>query len=93
VWMGHGAIVLPGVQIGNGAVVAAGAVVTRDVEPYIIVAGVPAKAIKRRFDREIAERLQALAWWDWSHEKLEATVEDFRSLTAEAFLAKHGERT
>jgi phosphonate metabolism protein (transferase hexapeptide repeat family) len=92
VWMGHGAIVLPGVRVGDGAVVAAGAVVTREVEPYTIVAGVPAKPIKRRFDRPIAERLQALAWWDWSHERLEAAVEDFRSLTAEAFLAKHGGR-
>jgi serine acetyltransferase len=90
--MGHGAIVLPGVRVGDGAVVAAGAVVTRDVEPYTIVAGVPAKPIKRRFDRAIAERLQALAWWNWSHERLEAAVEDFRSLTAEAFLAKHGGR-
>jgi phosphonate metabolism protein (transferase hexapeptide repeat family) len=92
VWMGHGAIVLPRVTVGDGAVVAAGAVVTRDVEPYTIVAGVPAKPIKRRFERAVAERLQALAWWQWSHEKLEASIADFRSLTPEAFLEKHGGR-
>ena len=89
VWMGHGAIVLPGVAVGDGAVVAAGAVVTRNVEPYTIVAGVPARPIKRRFERALAARLQALAWWDWSHDKLEASVEDFRALTPEAFVAKH----
>jgi phosphonate metabolism protein (transferase hexapeptide repeat family) len=93
VWMGHGAIVLPGVEIGDGAVVGAGAVVTRDVAPYTIVAGVPAKLIKRRFEPAIAGRLQTLAWWDWTHERLEAAVDDFRHLTAEAFLEKHGGRS
>jgi phosphonate metabolism protein (transferase hexapeptide repeat family) len=91
VWMGHGAILLPGVTVGDGAVVAAGAVVTRDVEPYTIVAGVPARPIKRRFERAIAERLQALAWWNWPHDRLEANVCDFRTLTPEAFVEKHGD--
>jgi carbonic anhydrase/acetyltransferase-like protein (isoleucine patch superfamily) len=90
VWIGHGAIVLPGVTVGDGAVVAAGAVVTRNVEPYTIVAGVPARPIKRRFEPALAARLQALAWWDWPHDMLEASVEDFRALTPEAFVAKYG---
>ena len=66
VWIGHGATILPGVTIGNGAAVGAGAVVTRDVEPYAIVAGVPAEPLKHRFSREIGQRMDALAWWDWS---------------------------
>ena len=61
-----------------------------DVEPYTMVAGVPARQIKRRFERALAARLQTLAWWDWSHDKLEASVEDFRALTPEAFIAKYG---
>ena len=90
VWMGHAAIVLPGVTVGDGAVIAAGAVVTHDVEPYTIVAGVPAKPIKRRFERAISERLQELAWWNWTHKAIEAAVADFQSLSAEAFVEKHG---
>lgn len=92
VWMGHGSTVLPGTAIGDGAVVAAGAVVTRDVDPYTIVAGVPARSIKRRFEPIIAERLRALAWWNWGDERIAGAVEDFRSLTVEAFLEKHEER-
>ena len=59
VWIGHGVIVLPGITIGHGAVVAAGAVVTKNVEPYAVVAGVPAKRIKWRFDKSIRERMIA----------------------------------
>ena len=90
VWIGHGATILPGVTIGNGAAVGAGAVVTRDVEPYAIVAGVPAEPLKHRFSREIGKRMDALAWWDWSHEALRAALEDFRTLSVEAFLEKYG---
>lgn len=90
VWIGHGAIVLPGRRIGTGAVVAAGAVVSRDVDPYTIVAGVPARPVRRRFTPRIAERLTALAWWDWSHAALHAALPDFRSLPVEAFLEKYG---
>ncbi|MEO1249747.1 MAG: DapH/DapD/GlmU-related protein [Pseudomonadota bacterium] len=89
VWMGHGVIVLPGVTVGNGAVLAAGAVVSKDVEPYTIVGGVPAKPIKRRFEPAIADRLQALAWWDWGHNRLAQTLEDFRTLKIEAFLERY----
>jgi phosphonate metabolism protein (transferase hexapeptide repeat family) len=89
-WVGHGAVIMPEVTLHDGAVVAAGAVVTRDVAPYSIVAGVPARALKQRQPQDIAERLIALAWWDWPHERLRAALEDFRALPAEAFLEKHG---
>ncbi len=89
VWIGHGAIVLPGRSIGTGAVIAAGAIVTRDVPPYTIVAGNPARPIRRRFPEEIAERLTRLAWWNWSHDALRTALPDFRKLDIESFLDKH----
>ncbi len=89
VWIGHGAIVLPGVSVGHGAVVAAGAVVTKDVEPYSIVAGVPAKRIKWRFEKTVRERIIALGWWDWEHDRLAAAVESMRTMTPEEFLEKY----
>ncbi|MEZ5790610.1 MAG: DapH/DapD/GlmU-related protein [Nitratireductor sp.] len=89
VWIGHGATVLPGVSVGDGAVIGAGAVVSRDVDPYMIVGGVAAKPIRERFDRATAERLQALAWWDWDHGKIRAALNDFRDLSIVEFLEKH----
>lgn len=88
-WIGHGAIILPGRKIGVGAVVAAGAVVSKDVPDYAIAAGVPARVIKPRFPDEIADRLKALAWWDWSHAEIGAALTDFRTLPIEEFLEKH----
>jgi len=90
VWIGHGAIVMPGVKIGHGAVVAAGAVVTKDVAPHAIVAGVPAKFLKWRFAPKLSERIIALAWWDWDHDRLAIAVEDMRTMGVEAFLEKYG---
>jgi phosphonate metabolism protein (transferase hexapeptide repeat family) len=89
VWIGHGAIVLPGRSIGTGAVVAAGAIVTKDVPAYTIVAGNPARAIKRRFSEDITNRLAELEWWDWDHETLRGALPDFRKLAVEEFLAKY----
>lgn len=89
VWIGHGAVILPGRTIGTGAVVAAGAVVAKDVPPYAIVAGVAAKVVKQRFPTDIGERLMALGWWDWSHERLRAALADFRALSVEAFLERY----
>lgn len=89
VWIGHGAIVLPGRSIGTGAVIGAGAVVTRDVPAYAIVAGNPARPIRRRFEEAVAARLQALAWWDWPHPALRAALMDFRNLPVAAFLDKY----
>jgi len=89
VWVGHGAIIMPGVAIGNGAVIAAGAVVTNDVAAYAIVAGVPARQLRWRFEPGIAERLAELAWWDWEHERLAIAVPDMQSLSPEAFLERY----
>lgn len=86
VWIGHGAVVMPGITIGNGAVVGANAVVTQDVAAYTIVAGVPAKPVRRRFSEEVAARIQALAWWNWTPEKLARAIPDMQALPIEAFL-------
>lgn len=88
-WIGHGAIIKPDVRIGAGAIVAAGAVVTRDVAPFLIVAGCPATPIRGRFDPKVGERLMALAWWDWDHARLREALPDFRRMKAEAFLEKY----
>ncbi|GFE49611.1 acetyltransferase [Roseobacter cerasinus] len=88
-WIGAGAMIKPEVTLGHGAVVAAGAVVTKDVDPYTIVAGTPAKDLRARQPRAIADRLIALAWWDWPHDALRRALEDFRALRAEAFLEKY----
>ena len=90
VWVGHGAVIIPGIRIGHGAVIAASAVVTRDVAPYAIVAGVPAKFLRWRFEDKISERIIALGWWHWDHDKLAASVADMRVLSIEAFLEKWG---
>lgn len=65
VWIGANAIILSGINIGNGAVIAAGSIVTKDVEPYTIVAGNPAKVIKKRFDQKIIAELEKLQWWQY----------------------------
>jgi len=88
-WIGHNAIIRPEVTIGHGAVVAAGALVTKDVAPYHVVAGLPAKPMKDRLPEVVAQRMMDLAWWDWDHVTLRARLEDFRKLPAEEFLAKY----
>ena len=89
VWVGHAAIVLPGVRVGTGAAVGAGAVVTRDVAPFTVVAGVPARVIRSRFAPETIAALERIAWWNWPHERLHQALPDFRALSAEAFCAKY----
>lgn len=91
VWIGHGATVLPDVTVGNGAVVAAGAVVTHDVAPYEIVAGVPAEPLDRRFDPQTAARIEATEWWHWDHETLRARLDEFRDL--DRFLSAYAPET
>ncbi|MDJ0623217.1 MAG: DapH/DapD/GlmU-related protein [Desulfocapsaceae bacterium] len=77
VWIGHKAIVLPGVTVGNGAVVAAGAVVSRDVKPYSVVGGVPAKPLRSRFPEPIWRCLEEIQWWNWDHETIKERLDDF----------------
>ncbi|MEM9901850.1 MAG: DapH/DapD/GlmU-related protein [Pseudomonadota bacterium] len=89
VWIGHGATVMPGVNVGTGAVIGAGAVVTKDVPPYTVVAGVPAKPLRRRFSEAQEEALLRIAWWDWSHDAFGAALPDFRALSIEAFIEKY----
>jgi len=86
-WIGHGAVIMPGVRIGNGAVVGSNSVVTKDVPAWSIVGGVAAKPIRQRFPRAIAEAIEATAWWDWDHDTLTERLPDFRDLRT--FLAKY----
>ena len=71
VWIGHGVIIVGNVSIGNGAVLGAGSVVTKDVKPYTIVAGVPAKRIRKRFSDTIIKEIEELKWWDKNEKELE----------------------
>lgn len=75
VWIGYEAVILAGVTIGDGAVVATRSVVTRDVPPYTIVGGVPAKPIRKRFDEETVHSLLELRWWDWPTERIRANLD------------------
>ena len=70
VWIGYEAVIMAGVHIGDGAIIAARAVVTKDVPPYTIVGGTPAKEIRKRFDAEVIQQLLILKWWDWSTDKI-----------------------
>ncbi|WP_127581382.1 DapH/DapD/GlmU-related protein [Paenibacillus koleovorans] len=88
VWIGHGAIVMKGVRVGHGAVIGSGSVVTKDVEPYTVVVGVPARPIKVRFPAETAAKLLQIAWWDWPREVLEERF--FELSDVETFIQKYG---
>ena len=70
VWIGYEAVILSGVHIGDGAIIGTGAVVTKDVPPYTVVGGVPAKEIKKRFDEKTIEKLLETQWWNWPVEKI-----------------------
>ena len=70
VWIGYEALIMAGVHIGNGAIIGSRAVVTKDVPPYTIVGGVPAKPIRKRFTDDTIQKMEALKWWDWSYEKI-----------------------
>lgn len=75
VWIGYQAMIMPGVRIGNGAIIAAGSVVTKDVAPYSVVGGNPAKEIRKRFSDEQIAKLLAMQWWDWDIEKITRNVQ------------------
>lgn len=79
VWIGYEAVILSRVTIGDGAIIGSRAVVTKDVPPYTIVGGVPAKPIRRRFDDKTITKLLKLKWWDWSEERIKANIEIIQS--------------
>lgn len=89
-WIGHGATIMSGITIHNGAVVAANAVVTKDVPPYAIVGGNPARIIKYRFDNDTIQKLLEISWWDWSSEQIKERHNDF-SGEIENFVNKYYE--
>lgn len=88
VWIGHGAVIMPGVTIGTGAVIGSSAVVTKDVEPYAIVVGVPARPVRKRFDDATIAALLRIAWWDWDRATLEARFAELRDV--KTFVATYG---
>jgi virginiamycin A acetyltransferase len=87
VWIGTGATIMPGVQIGDGAVVGSFAVVARDVPPYCIAVGNPARIARRRFDEKTVERLLKIAWWTWSAEKISRNLAAIKGADIEALEA------
>lgn len=83
VWIGMEAVILPGIKIGDGAIVAAKSVVTHDVPPYAVVAGNPARMVKMRFDENTVERLLKLAWWNWPQDRISRNLEAIRGADIE----------
>lgn len=79
VWIGYEAVILSGVTIGDGAIIGSRAVVTKDVPPYTIVGGVPARAIRKRFDEDTIAKLKALQWWNWDEEKISGSIAAIQS--------------
>lgn len=79
VWIGYEAVILSGVTIGDGSIIGARALVTKDIPPYTIVGGVPAKPIRKRFDNVTIAKLLELKWWDWSEERIKANLEIIQS--------------
>lgn len=89
VWIGYGAVVLPGVTIGTGSAVGAGAIVTKDVPPFTIVGGSPAQEIRKRFDDTVCGAMMRIGWWDWEYSDLKNRLKDFRDLSAVEFVRKY----
>ncbi len=84
VWIGYDAVIMAGVTIGDGAIIGARAVVTKDVEPYSIVGGIPAREIRKRFAPDVIERLRELQWWNWQEEKIRKAIPAIQSGDIEA---------
>lgn len=93
VWIGQNATILSGVSIGDGAVIASNAVVTKNVDSYEIVAGNPAKVIKKRFNDKIITELLEIKWWDWDNEKININIEFLCAQNIEKFINLHNNDT
>ncbi len=88
VWIGYGTTIMPGITIGDGAIIATKSVVTKDVEPYTIVGGNPAKSIRKRFSEEEINTLLDMQWWDWPIEKITENVQYLTSNQIEKLKVK-----
>ena len=92
VWIGYEAVIMAGVHIGDGAIIAARAVVTKDVPPYTIVGGTPAKEIRKRFDAEVIQQLLMLKWWDWSTDEIRQCLPYIAEGKMDELLTRNKER-
>ena len=92
VWIGYEAVIMAGVHIGDGAIIAARAVVTKDVPPYTIVGGTPAKEIRKRFDAEVIQQLLILKWWNWSTDKIRQCLPYIAEGKMDELLTRNKER-
>ena len=89
VWIGTGSTILSGVTIGNGAIIMAGSIVTKDVPAFTIVGGIPAKPVKKRFSDQEIQALEEIKWWDWSEEKIKENVELLSATDLTKFIETH----
>lgn len=85
VWIGYEAVIMQGVHIGDGAIIGTRAVVTKDVAPYTIVGGVPAREIRKRFSEDVIEKLLELQWWNWEEEKVQKNLQNIMSGNINSF--------
>lgn len=88
VWIGHNAVIMGGVKVGDGAVIGSSSVVTKDIPPYAIAVGNPAKVIKYRFDEKTIKKLLKISWWNWDSKKIKESLDEFNDM--EKFIKKHG---
>jgi len=79
-WIGHGAVIMGGVNVANGSVIGAGAIVTKDIPAYAVAVGNPARIIKYRFDEKTIRDLEEIKWWDWEYQKIKKSLEDFNNI-------------
>lgn len=89
VWIGSGSYIMPGVKVGNGVVIAANSVVTKNIPDYALVAGVPAKIIKIKHDEITISKLNKIAWWDWEEQIIKNRIDDFYISKVESFIEKY----